>query len=149
MNTNNGVFYCKSPLILRSKSGWVMSRRISQLKLILNNPNFLTSWYQFRCHPRKNFVLEKSNHERSQYDLDQVMVMRLNAVATAANDLNIYLSDLDIAEELEQKSSHGTLLLFLASNTPLSRRFFWYLYPPPPGYKGVPLECNRQMTRPS
>ena len=58
------------------------------------------------------------------------------AVAIAAKDLNISLSVLDRAEELEQRASRGTLLPFLPSKK---------LSPPPPGYKGVHLEGNRQM----
>ena len=42
------------------------------------------------------------------------MAMRLTAVETAAKDFNVSLSGLDRAEELEQKSSRGTLLPFLA-----------------------------------
>ena len=72
---------------------------------------------------KKIIRFRKINHERSQYDLDQVMAMRLTAVATAAKDLNISLSGLDRAEELEQKSSRGTLLPFLASEPHLSLRF--------------------------
>ena len=59
LNMKNGVFYRKSPLVLRSNFGWVMSRRLSQLKLLLTHPDFLPSRYQFRCHARKYFVLEK------------------------------------------------------------------------------------------
>ena len=69
------------------------------------------------------------------------MAMRLTAVVTAAKDWNIYLSGLYRAEELEQKSSRGTLLLFLASEHLSSCRFF--LSFSPPVYKGVPLEGNR------
>ena len=53
------------------------------------------------------------------------MAMRATAVVTAAKDLNTSLSILDKAEELEQKDTRGTLLPFLASNPPSSRRFFW------------------------
>ena len=67
---NNGVFYRKYPLILRSKSGWVMSRRPYN-KIIQSG---------------------KRNHDRSRYDLDQVMAMRPTVVATLAKDLNISLS---------------------------------------------------------
>ena len=84
----------------------------------------------------------KRIHERSRYDLDQVMAMRPTAVATPAKDLNISLSVLDRAEELDQKSICGTLLPFLASEPHYSRRFLW-IFSPLPGYKGVPLEGNR------
>ena len=63
--------------------------------------------------------------------MDKVMAMRLTAVATVAKDLNISLSVLDRAEELEQKASHGTLLPFLASKPHSSCRFFWSFSPPP------------------
>ena len=59
----------------------------------------------------------KINHERSRYDLDQVMAIRPTAVATAAKDLNISLSGLDKTEELEQKFIRGTLLPFLVSES--------------------------------
>ena len=62
--------------------------------------------------------------------MDQVMVMCPTAVATEAKDLNISLSDLDRAEEFEQKSSRGDLVPFLASDPPLYLRFFWYFFPP-------------------
>ena len=45
----------------------------------------------------------------------QVMVLRPTNVVTAAKDLNISLSGLDRAEELEKNASRGTLLPFLAS----------------------------------
>ena len=66
----------------------------------------------------------KRNHERSRYDLYQVMEMRPTTVATAAKDLNISLSGLDIAEELDQKSSRGILLPVLASEPYSSCRLF-------------------------
>ena len=84
----------------------------------------------------------KKNHERSRFNLDQVMAMRPTAVATPAKDLNIFLSGLDRTENLEQEASRGTLLPFLASEPYLSRRFLWS-FSPPPGYKGVPLDGNR------
>ena len=59
----------------------------------------------------------KINHERSRYNLDRVMAMRLTAVETAEKDLNIYLSGLDKTEELEQKFIRGTLLPFLVSES--------------------------------
>ena len=72
------------------------------------------------------------------------MAMRTTAVATAAKDLNISLSGLDISEELEKKASRGSLLPFLASEphffSPLLLVFL-----PPPGYKGAPLEGDRRM----
>ena len=95
--------------------------------------------------PSKKIICSrKRNHERSQYDLDQVMAMRPTDVATPAKDLNISLSALDRTEKLEQEASRGTLLPFLASEPHFSRRFLWY-FSPPPGYKGVPLEGNRLM----
>ena len=70
------------------------------------------------------------NHERSRYDLGQVMAMGLTAVSTAAKDFNISMSGLERVEELEQKSSRGTLLPFLTCDPSSSRRFFWYFSPP-------------------
>ena len=94
--------------------------------------------------PSKNIICSgKRNLERSRYDLDQVMAMRLTAVATPAEDLNISLSGLDRTEKLEQEASRGTLLPFLASDPYLSCHFLWYFSPPV--YKGVPLEGNIQM----
>ena len=94
--------------------------------------------------PKKIICLAKRNHKRSRYDLDQVMAMRPITVATAAKDLNISLSGLDIAEELEKKASRGSLLPFLASEphfvSPLLLVFL-----PPPGYKRTPPEVNRRM----
>ena len=93
--------------------------------------------------PSKKIIYSgKINHERSRYDLDQVMAMRPNAVATPAKDLNTSMSGLDRTEKLEQEASRGTLLTFLASEPHLSRRVFWS-FSPPPGYKAVPLEGNR------
>ena len=81
--------------------------------------------------PSKKIICSgKSNHERSWYDLDQVMLMCQTAVAKSAKDLNIFLSGLDIVEDLEQKSISGTLLPFLASDPPSYRRFFWSFSPP-------------------
>ena len=60
----------------------------------------------------------KINHERSRYNLDRVMAMRLTAVETAEKDLNIYLSGLYRAEELEKKASRGNLVPFLDSDPP-------------------------------
>ena len=53
------------------------------------------------------------------------MEMRPTAVAKAEKDLNISLSGLDKAEDLEQKANRGTLLPFLASKYLSSCRFFW------------------------
>ena len=80
--------------------------------------------------PKKIKIYGKRNHERYQYDFDQVMAMRPTAVATAAKDLNISLSGLDRAEELEQKSSRGTLLPFLASKHPSLPLLLVFLSPP-------------------
>ena len=66
--------------------------------------------------PSKKIIRSgKRNHESYRYDLDRAMAMRPTAVATPAKGLNISLSGLDRAEELEQKSSRGTLLPFFAS----------------------------------
>ena len=50
--------------------------------------------------------------------MDRVMAMRLTAVETAEKDLNIYLSGLYRAEELEKKASRGNLVPFLDSDPP-------------------------------
>ena len=82
--------------------------------------------------PSKKIICSgKINHERSQYDLDQVMAMRPTDVATAAKDLNISLSCLDRAEELEQKSSRGTFLPFLAPEPHFVLPLL-LVFPPPP-----------------
>ena len=59
------------------------------------------------------------------------MAMCLTAVATEAKDLNIHLSVLDRAEELEQKSSRGTLLPFLAFEPHFVSPLVLVFLPPP------------------
>ena len=59
------------------------------------------------------------------------MAMRPTAVATPAKDLNISLSGLDRAEELEQKASRGTLLPFLASKPHFVSPLLLVFLPPP------------------
>ena len=65
------------------------------------------------------------------------MAMRPTAVMTLEKDLNVFLSGLDRADELEQKASRGTFLIRLAASFGIS--------PPLSRYKGVPLEGDRQM----
>ena len=86
--------------------------------------------------PSKKIICSgKRNHERSRYDLDQVMAMRPTAVVTAAKDLNISLSGLARAEELEKKASRGTLLPFLASKTHFVSPLLLVFLAPPPDIK--------------
>ena len=69
------------------------------------------------------------------------MAMRPTAVATAAKDLNISLSGLDITEKLEQKATRGTLLPFLASEPHSSHGFLWSFSPPPLDMHGLTERC--------
>ena len=59
------------------------------------------------------------------------MAMRPTDEATEEKDLNISLSGLDVAEDMEKKASRGTLLPFLASEHHLLPLILVFLPPPP------------------